>query len=225
MTRREATHLSIDARHSMTRQEANAASSHVCEKCIGLLLLFFLGLESWATMAGGKRRELTTDDLLRMQEGPNRKRTRYTSDSEEESDPSGKGPENEDSASSASEGESESEIQSESDEMKKAGHEFYSPKSLNQDTSEGSDREDETHFTSSRISTRPKADQLATISATASTTAVSWISLGIIAPLQTALSSMSIRKPTEIQAACIPPLLAGESPHGLSCMRANSDIL
>ena len=35
-------------------------------------------------------------------------------------------------------------------------------------------------------------------------------SLGISAPLQVALKSMSIRLPTEVQAACIPPLLEGK---------------
>lgn len=36
-------------------------------------------------------------------------------------------------------------------------------------------------------------------------------SLGISAPLQASLAAMSIRTPTEVQAACIPPLLAGQS--------------
>lgn len=35
-------------------------------------------------------------------------------------------------------------------------------------------------------------------------------SLGISAPLQAALKSMSIKLPTEVQAACIPPLLQGK---------------
>ena len=35
-------------------------------------------------------------------------------------------------------------------------------------------------------------------------------SLGVSAPLQAALKSMSIKLPTEIQAACIPPLLEGK---------------
>jgi ATP-dependent RNA helicase DDX49/DBP8 len=35
-------------------------------------------------------------------------------------------------------------------------------------------------------------------------------SLGISAPLQVALKSMSIKLPTEVQAACIPPLLEGK---------------
>lgn len=35
-------------------------------------------------------------------------------------------------------------------------------------------------------------------------------SLGISAPLQAALKSMSIKLPTEVQAACIPPLLEGK---------------
>ncbi len=38
----------------------------------------------------------------------------------------------------------------------------------------------------------------------------SFASLGISAPLQATLASMSIKNPTEVQAACIPPLLAGE---------------
>lgn len=35
-------------------------------------------------------------------------------------------------------------------------------------------------------------------------------SLGISLPLQQALTGMSIKVPTEVQAACIPPLLAGK---------------
>ena len=41
-------------------------------------------------------------------------------------------------------------------------------------------------------------------------TLISFGSLGISLPLQSALSAMSIRTPTEVQAACIPPLLSGE---------------
>jgi hypothetical protein len=37
----------------------------------------------------------------------------------------------------------------------------------------------------------------------------SFSSLGISVPLQSALKSMSIKSPTEVQVACIPPLLAG----------------
>ena len=37
----------------------------------------------------------------------------------------------------------------------------------------------------------------------------SFSSLGISAPLQSALKSMSIKSPTEVQVACIPPILAG----------------
>ena len=38
----------------------------------------------------------------------------------------------------------------------------------------------------------------------------SFSALGISAPLQAALTAMSIKVPTEVQRACIPPLLAGE---------------
>jgi ATP-dependent RNA helicase DDX49/DBP8 len=37
----------------------------------------------------------------------------------------------------------------------------------------------------------------------------SFAEMGVALPLHVALSRMSIRVPTEIQAACIPPLLAG----------------
>jgi hypothetical protein len=39
---------------------------------------------------------------------------------------------------------------------------------------------------------------------------ITFSSLGISAPLQAALKSMSIKLPTEVQAACIPPLLEGK---------------
>jgi ATP-dependent RNA helicase DDX49/DBP8 len=38
---------------------------------------------------------------------------------------------------------------------------------------------------------------------------VSFSSLGVSPPLLSALSNMAIHAPTEIQQACIPPLLAG----------------
>jgi len=42
-------------------------------------------------------------------------------------------------------------------------------------------------------------------------TACSFAEMGVAPPLHAALARMSIRVPTEIQAACIPPLLAGLS--------------
>lgn len=43
------------------------------------------------------------------------------------------------------------------------------------------------------------------------TTRTTFASLGISPALQKALTGMSIKVPTEVQAACIPPLLAGKS--------------
>jgi ATP-dependent RNA helicase DDX49/DBP8 len=37
----------------------------------------------------------------------------------------------------------------------------------------------------------------------------SFVDMGVAPPLNAALARISIRAPTEIQAACIPPLLAG----------------
>jgi len=56
---------------------------------------------------------------------------------------------------------------------------------------------------------KDNVDQKST-NAHAPTPLSSFASLGISAPLQATLASMSIKKPTEVQAACIPPLLAGE---------------
>lgn len=55
---------------------------------------------------------------------------------------------------------------------------------------------------SNRITTRPPKP--------VENLTVTFSSLGISAPLQTALKSMSIKLPTEVQAACIPPLLEGK---------------
>jgi ATP-dependent RNA helicase DDX49/DBP8 len=63
-------------------------------------------------------------------------------------------------------------------------------------------------FNFSRIATKPRKQLAASITSTNSPS--TFLSLGVSLPLQTALSSMSIRTPTEVQAACIPPLLHGK---------------
>ena len=41
----------------------------------------------------------------------------------------------------------------------------------------------------------------------------SFADLGVSRQIASALAAMSIRRPTEVQAACIPPLIAGNAPH------------
>ncbi|KII94809.1 hypothetical protein PLICRDRAFT_660380 [Plicaturopsis crispa FD-325 SS-3] len=139
-------------------------------------------------MAGSKRREITTDELMRRQEEPLRKRARLDDDSstddEDEGSTSGTG--------SATEDE-ESGEESEGTEEEDAG----------------SDREEATlapppdRFDFSRIRRDP------TSAAPSPRPPSSFETMGISPPLQAALYSMSIKTPTEVQAACIPPLLAG----------------
>ncbi|KAL0949776.1 hypothetical protein HGRIS_009815 [Hohenbuehelia grisea] len=77
-------------------------------------------------------------------------------------------------------------------------------------------------FAGSRVSIKPRVDAFARTQADGSKpdaaaggssstpkAKATFSSLGVSQPLQTALSSMSIKLPTEIQAACLPPLLAG----------------
>ena len=61
----------------------------------------------------------------------------------------------------------------------------------------------------SRVSSRTTA-RFPKLQATLSAKSYTFSSLGISATLQTALKSMSIKLPTEVQAACIPPLLEGK---------------
>ncbi|KAF5321390.1 hypothetical protein D9619_000348 [Psilocybe cf. subviscida] len=63
-----------------------------------------------------------------------------------------------------------------------------------------------------RKPTTPKTPAVA--ASNASTPAASFASLGISSQLQAALRSMSIKTPTKVQAACIPPLLAGNAKTG-----------
>ena len=61
----------------------------------------------------------------------------------------------------------------------------------------------------SRVSNRTTT-QSPKFQATLPAISYTFSSLGISVPLQVALKSMSIKLPTEVQAACIPPLLEGK---------------
>ena len=69
----------------------------------------------------------------------------------------------------------------------------------------------EPSFNPSRVKTIPTASVHTLNVPPPQTNFNTFASLGISLPLQAALSSMSIRMPTEIQVACIPPLLSGIS--------------
>ena len=146
-------------------------------------------------MAGTKRRAITTDDLMRRQEGPDRKRMRRTpvvwrgGDSDEEAAVSSDGEEPE-------------------------TEEYATRKAWSEDNNDADSRDDaleatpSDRFNFSRFASKPRTQLAESMPSQALPS--TFMSLGVSPPLQASLSSMSIRTPTEIQAACIPPLLAGE---------------
>jgi ATP-dependent RNA helicase DDX49/DBP8 len=143
--------------------------------------------------------ELTADDLMRLHERP-RKRMRLF---EQPSLSSNSGSSVEDDADS-NEQDDVPGASSENDEdqhildMAESSHESITSTSLDIGTA-------------SRVSTTSRARTIApTRNLKPLVEESSWTSLNISSALQSALSSMSIRKPTDIQGACIPPLLAGK---------------
>jgi ATP-dependent RNA helicase DDX49/DBP8 len=164
-------------------------------------------------MITSKRRTPTTDDLLRMQEEPQKrhKRPYFTRGDEDEYND---GDEDDDF-------DSESALEDrgvESDGVKwEAGVKESTDSEIGKD-SESSPVEDDSigrlDESSSRLGSRmivkPRLVHQRPLSSGAGKP-VTFSSLGISPPLLSALSKMAIHAPTEIQQACIPPLLAGQS--------------
>ncbi|KAJ7744498.1 ATP-dependent rRNA helicase RRP3 [Mycena maculata] len=151
----------------------------------------------------GKRKTFTTDDLLRQQEGP-QKRAKTTrrpvsqsssqaSDSDSDSEASirenGLAVNAENERADSEDDENSSEYESDSEEGETASLE-----------------ESQNDQQSSRLTIKPRTDHKPITRPPPLTT---FFGLGISPSLQAALISMSIRKPTEVQTACIPPLLQG----------------
>jgi ATP-dependent RNA helicase DDX49/DBP8 len=141
-----------------------------------------------------KRVGLTVDDLARMQDNPKRKRPRLMDEEDLHRSPY--------SALST-------------DQENEEGGLLISSEEENALSSSSGPRKmsppEEHDVVNSRFKVTHKAasgpmQNMKTVD----TTTASWISMGVSLPLQAALSGMSIRHPTEIQAACIPPLLEGE---------------
>ena len=152
-------------------------------------------------MPVNKRRALTTDDLMRRQEEPVRKKIRRTpiADSElheDEQDGSTTGDGSTGSRTSFDGHEAEKEDLSE----------------CHDDSEDMSEREQtfETLSVPERFSSSRVDSSIIKANDVLKEQSSSFLSLGVSNDLQATLSAMSIRTPTEIQAACIPPILAGE---------------
>ncbi|KAG5343078.1 hypothetical protein C0989_000068 [Termitomyces sp. Mn162] len=148
-----------------------------------------------------KRAALSADDLLRIMEGPRAKRPRMLDDEDDSDDTCANGALHEDKDGTTDEEKDDADVGPPAENEEDDEDTDDVPVRL----AEGSAAHD--RFGSSLVnrtrdlpestlqSQRPKD--------------VSFSSLGISAPLQSALTSMSIRTPTPVQAACIPSLLAG----------------
>lgn len=146
-------------------------------------------------LPGSKRRALTTDDLMHRQELGSRKRQKRIRDEDDDSLQGSDGPvSGEDSQpggfSALDEGEDDGDPPSETP------------------ISNGED--DDT--IPSRFSFKPRQGTISEKTAVSSHTPSlpsTFTELGVSLSLVSAMNSMSIRTPTEIQVACIPPLLDG----------------
>ncbi|KAJ3736438.1 P-loop containing nucleoside triphosphate hydrolase protein [Lentinula guzmanii] len=148
-----------------------------------------------------KRKNLTSDDLLRQQEQPQSKRTKLITRSRKEEA-----------------------YESPSDASASSSGSVRSPLELNGHKDDGDSSDEvsgsENDQANLQVSARINMDRLRlpqrieagkTLRRTAELQAsVSFSQLGVSSAIQNSLKAMSIHIPTEIQAACIPPLLAGK---------------
>ncbi|KAF9075897.1 P-loop containing nucleoside triphosphate hydrolase protein [Rhodocollybia butyracea] len=140
-----------------------------------------------------KRKNLTSDDLLRRQEQPQPKRTKFATRNRSEKN---------DGSSDASEGSScsmDSSPENEDDEDSSDGASDTAYDTHNLEISDRMMKVAHSRLPQrSEIPKSPKSRLPATFS-----------ELGVSSTIQNALKTLSIHTPTEIQSVCIPPLLAG----------------
>ncbi|KAG5639005.1 hypothetical protein H0H81_007913 [Sphagnurus paluster] len=166
-----------------------------------------------------KRGALSADDLLRKLEGPQRKKARLSVaglDSDSDDVVSDASVDDEERASLGSDedgsedgDEEEEDKKGEEDKEEESGEEADGDEEEDEDDGQPAQLQVQDRFGSSLERRKQKTSDTTANATPNPPKDVSFSSLGIAAPLQAALSSMSIRTPTEVQAACIPPLLAG----------------
>ena len=148
-----------------------------------------------------KRKSLTIDDLMRRQESGSRKRQKRVRDEEslEDSDSSDSGEDLESVRSSP--------LYEDEDDQGSASE---TPTQGEEDT------------TASRFSFKPRQNIVTEKNAVpshVSSLPQTFVKLGVSSPLVSAVNKMSIYTPTDVQVACIPPLLDGMySPHSVLCL-------
>ncbi|KAN0124549.1 P-loop containing nucleoside triphosphate hydrolase protein [Lactarius tabidus] len=162
-------------------------------------------------MIASKRRAPTIDDLLRRQEEPQKRHRPSTSFQDHDDEGS-----RVDESREGSDEESSEDSESNGTELESGGEESTDSE-LSQETSpldpgRVSLSSESPDLLGSRVSIKPKlASQRSQgeSSGAGSSKNVTFSSLNISSPLLSTLSKMAIHAPTEIQQACIPPLLIG----------------
>lgn len=162
-------------------------------------------------MISSKRRAPTIDDLLRRQEEPQKKHRRYTTFQDLDDEGSSVDEPHEGSGEESSE-----DSEPDGTELENRGEEStdseFSQETSPLDPGGLSPSYENPDLLGSRVSIKPKlASQHSQgkSSEIGSPRNMTFSSLNISPPLLSALSKMAIHDPTEIQRACIPPLLIG----------------
>ena len=161
-------------------------------------------------MITSKRRTLTTDDLLRRQEEPQKrhKRAYFAQGDEDEDDDVGEDDDFDSESAPEGQGVEWDGVEWEAGVEESTDSEIGRERPLMEDDPIG--RLDESSsLLGSRVIVKPRLVHQRPLSSGARKP-VTFSSLGISPPLLSALSKMVVLAPTEIQQACIPPLLAGQ---------------
>jgi ATP-dependent RNA helicase DDX49/DBP8 len=162
-------------------------------------------------MITSKRRTLTTDDLLRRQEEPRKRRKQSPVVRTVEAEDSSPGEDDDFDLTSEDAEVEEDASEWESEVEESPDSETHEETSLVESGRLGHSSES-SGLLGSRVTVKPRQvhRHRHTLSPEAGPSKqVTFSSLGISPPLLSALSKMAIHTPTEIQRACIPPLLAG----------------
>jgi ATP-dependent RNA helicase DDX49/DBP8 len=162
-------------------------------------------------MITSKRRTPTTDDLLRMQEEPQKRHKQsYFAQVHEDEDNDVVEDDDFDSESAPEDrGVEWNGVEWEAEVDESTDSEIGKEGSLMEDDPTGC-LDESSSLLGSRMTVKPRLVHQRPLSSGAGKP-VTFSSLGISPLLLSALSKMAIHAPTEIQQACIPPLLAGQS--------------
>ncbi|RXW25228.1 hypothetical protein EST38_g572 [Candolleomyces aberdarensis] len=176
-----------------------------------------------------KKRALTADELLRLQEEPASKRLKIRDGKVLHIRHSSSEPSSDDSQDEAGRASDYSEEEGDSDVDFRIPHKADRATKDTWTDEDGSEEEEEDvgssddesstttpHFnigsdpsTQDRFAPALKKKERDVSIPNSTPVAHSWTSLGVSTPLQAAMRSMSITTPTEVQAGCIPPMLTG----------------